>query len=661
MRINNKLMLSFFLIAIIPAMAMFAIIYYKLYHDYEKKEMQAIENRVAQTARTIDGIMNTLIEDTRALSLNPMFYQLSPEEISRYFAHRLAYFPYYSNFYFTNATGIIIASSNQSSIGKQLMKLQPDINGLLKKTVQSPPGAVFVHDMGNMQVEILCSAVGRTGQGNGTLVSILQNSMIHNLIKQVDYRTKGSDHTYLMDCDGHILLTDDPTAASMGLHPDMKRRELLAEMVGSLQGALSYTDFQGQKVVAGHVRFGQYNNDRSRSWLLISTTPYRDIMAPINQTFTHLAEFFLAVCVIIVALCSHFSRTLSRPICMLTETVSQFGEGEMRTRSEIRSRDEIGKLSEQFNNMAEKIEKYTIEHKQREKELQRQAQMLDLANDVIIICDFKDRITYWNHAAELQYGWTAGEASGQYANELLKTVFQISHDKFTAALLQNGKWEGEVVQTHRNGSQLTIWSRLKLLTDDENRILGVLEINRDITERKRAEEEIRSLSLIDELTGIYNRRGFMTLAQQELKIAHRMKKSMTLFFADIDGLKWINDNLGHENGDMAIRDATQMLKITFRESDIIARLGGDEFAIVTTDTSPFNANTLISRLQFNIDTHNKKNNRPYRLSMSIGVVRHDLTHPQSLDGLLSQADHLMYEQKRRKRELIKIIDYRKVS
>ena len=153
----------------------------------------------------------------------------------------------------------------------------------------------------------------------------------------------------------------------------------------------------------------------------------------------------------------------------------------------------------------------------------------------------------------------------------------------------------------------------------------------------------------------------MTLSQQELRIGHRMKKSMTLFFADIDGLKWINDNLGHENGDMAIRDAAQMLKITFRESDIIARLGGDEFAIVTTDTSPFNANTLISRLQCNIDTHNKNNNRPYRLSMSIGVVRHDLTHPQSLDGLLSQADRLMYEQKRRKRELIKIVDYRKVS
>ena len=432
-------------------------------------------------------------------------------------------------------------------------------------------------------------------------------------------------------------------------------------MVGSLQGALSYTDFQGQKVIAGHVRFGQYNNDRTRNWLLISTTPYREIMAPINQTFTHLAEFFLAVCGIIAALCSYFSRTLSRPICMLTEAVLQFGEGEMHTRSEIRSRDEIGKLSEQFNNMAEKIEKYTIEHKQREKELQRQAQMLDLANDAIIICDFKDRITYWNHAAELQYGWTAGEASGQYANELLRTVFQISHDKFTAALLQNGKWEGEVVQTHRNGSQLIIWSRLKLLTDDENRILGVLEINRDVTERKQAEEEIRSLSLNDDLTGIYNRRGFMTLAQQELRIAHRMKKSMTLFFADIDGLKWINDNLGHENGDMAIRDAAQMLKITFRESDIIARLGGDEFAIVTTDTSPFNANTLISRLQCNIDTHNKNNNRPYRLSMSIGVVRHDLTHPQSLDGLLSQADRLMYEQKRRKRELIKIVDYRKVS
>jgi diguanylate cyclase (GGDEF)-like protein len=118
----------------------------------------------------------------------------------------------------------------------------------------------------------------------------------------------------------------------------------------------------------------------------------------------------------------------------------------------------------------------------------------------------------------------------------------------------------------------------------------------DITERKRMEAEIREMSLRDLLTGLYNRRGFITLAEQQLKAANRAHRPLQLTFADCDRLKWINDTLGHKEGDKALIDTAQILRQTFRESDIIARLGGDEFAILSIDTADMKHGELLQRL-----------------------------------------------------------------
>jgi len=171
----------------------------------------------------------------------------------------------------------------------------------------------------------------------------------------------------------------------------------------------------------------------------------------------------------------------------------------------------------------------------------------------------------------------------------------------------------------------------------------------DLTERKMAEEEIRSISVTDQLTGLYNRRGFITLAEQQLKFSDRVKRDMLLFFADLDGMKWINDTRGHKEGDKALIDVATILKETFRSSDIIARMGGDEFAILAIDTTGIYPDIIMSRLQNQIDMHNKSGNRHYKISISMGTAYYDPDNPCSLDELMSRADKLMYEQKRSKK------------
>ncbi len=168
-------------------------------------------------------------------------------------------------------------------------------------------------------------------------------------------------------------------------------------------------------------------------------------------------------------------------------------------------------------------------------------------------------------------------------------------------------------------------------------------------ERKRAEEAIRALSLEDELTGLANRRGFLALAEQQLKVARRTKTGLFLLFADVDGLKATNDRFGHAEGDRLIRDAARILRATFRDSDIVARMGGDEFVVLVIQTEDIAPAHFLDRLATEIERRNADEKR-CPLSLSIGVTRYAPDAPVPLDELVHRADALMYEEKRKKRQ-----------
>jgi diguanylate cyclase (GGDEF)-like protein/PAS domain S-box-containing protein len=169
--------------------------------------------------------------------------------------------------------------------------------------------------------------------------------------------------------------------------------------------------------------------------------------------------------------------------------------------------------------------------------------------------------------------------------------------------------------------------------------------------RKRLEEEIRSLSLTDELTGLNNRRGFTLLAEQEVKLAFRMKRAMLLFFGDIDNLKTINDTWGHAQGDLVLKKISAILKVNFRDSDILARFGGDEFVVLAVDSSKESAEIITNRIQATLQACKPIEGESYHLSLSLGVARYNPDAPITLDELIAQADGQMYQEKQaRKRK-----------
>jgi diguanylate cyclase (GGDEF)-like protein/PAS domain S-box-containing protein len=197
-----------------------------------------------------------------------------------------------------------------------------------------------------------------------------------------------------------------------------------------------------------------------------------------------------------------------------------------------------------------------------------------------------------------------------------------------------------------------IWVRNTMVSyrDAAGRIIRYDGLIEDITKHKAIEEKLRASSTIDDLTGLHNRRGFLDLAQQQFWTAERLNKPLLLFFADLDGLKLINDNFGHSEGDAALIQTAKILKASFRESDIIGRMGGDEFAALALEKDPSSAERIVRRIQKNIDEANLRRPQQYLLSVSIGVARCDDENGTTLEDLLVKADARMYDQKQRKKE-----------
>jgi diguanylate cyclase (GGDEF)-like protein len=236
---------------------------------------------------------------------------------------------------------------------------------------------------------------------------------------------------------------------------------------------------------------------------------------------------------------------------------------------------------------------------------------------------------YFDRFQGLEPGYRAGFRS-------LLSIPLISGDKVIAAIQYrstspNAYSENDVRLAERVGNQ----------------IAGAIANAELFAERNRAEETIKEMSWRDLLTELYNRRGFIILSEQLLKNANRERRHVRLTFIDCDGLKLINDNFGHVEGDKALVDTAEILRQTFRKSDVIARLGGDEFAVLSVHDR--DSDVFSERIQQNIDRFNAQAFRPYKLAMSWGAAIYNPESPKSLDELMTEADTLMYINKNAKK------------
>ena len=257
--------------------------------------------------------------------------------------------------------------------------------------------------------------------------------------------------------------------------------------------------------------------------------------------------------------------------------------------------------------------------------------LLAQVSEGILIIDGKNKVQYVNPALE--------ELWGRSAVDVVGTTFNPPIMKGSVT---------EINITRKDGARCTVEMRLGMVTwQGDNMVLVLLM---DVTESAKLSDELHSMSLMDELTGLNNMKGFVNLANHQLKVVDRTKKGMMLFYIEVDRLAWIGRKFGDKEKNAAIIEAANMINGTFRKADITARLDASRFVVLALETKKDSANVMVTRIRENLGTHNVLQNRPFDLALNIDGIYYDTKLPCTIHDLMARADKLVSEKKMRKQK-----------
>ncbi|MGI8655029.1 MAG: diguanylate cyclase [Pyrinomonadaceae bacterium] len=327
-------------------------------------------------------------------------------------------------------------------------------------------------------------------------------------------------------------------------------------------------------------------------------------------------------------------------------------------REELRARIDVGvrvvKLQKTVADRVEELHRALAE-RERADEARRVSEsryrhLVEHSQGLICTQDMAGKLLSVNPAAAHLLGYEPHEMIGRNLVEFVAPSYQPLFDVYLKRIEERATDSGLLHVVTKSGAE-RIWKYDNLRYAEAGQEPYVLGHAQDVTEIKQAEAEVRDLSMKDDLTSLYNRRGFLTLTEQHRRTARRTGKPFSLLYADMDGLKQINDTYGHQAGSDSLQEIARILKKSFRDSDIIARLGGDEFTVLVADTASCNVTIPLTRLQENLDHYNARKLHPYQLSMSVGAVCVNADDDSSIEDLLVKADQVMYENKKQKKQM----------
>ena len=310
-----------------------------------------------------------------------------------------------------------------------------------------------------------------------------------------------------------------------------------------------------------------------------------------------------------------------------------------------------------FATMVEDI----TERKHAEAELRIAARAFD-SQDGMMITDAHGIILRVNRAFTEITGYTSDEAVGQ-TPRLLQSG-RHNADFYRAmweTINRTGGWQGEIWDRRKNGEVYLKWLTISTVKADDGAITHYIGVHFDITERKKAEEEIKKLAFFDQLTGLPNRILLLDRLKQAMTASARSGNHGALLFIDLDNFKTLVDTLGHDIGDLLLKQAAQRLTTCVREGDTVARLGGDEFVVVlaSIDASEREAasatEAVAEKILATLAATYQLDNYVYRNTASIGVTLFNGA-AISIDELMKQADLTMYKAKSAGRNTLRFFD-----
>lgn len=387
-------------------------------------------------------------------------------------------------------TGQLVAATDHSIEGKSAATESYFNIGVNKSSLQTPFTSAL---LGRPVIAVATPIRATGGPVVGVLIAWIELSELNNIVQQRTGQHQ-SDDAYVVNADRRFVTQPRFMKQSVVLTQSANTEAVNRALAGQ-SGVLLANDYNDLPAII------VYRWLPEQRLALITLITQAEAFALANEF--RVAILFISVLVLLLAsgLSIALARTIVQPIRTLQEGVSRFGQGEFTLRLPVTSDNELGQLAHEFNSMAESINQTGRELQQnasqlelrvqeRTRTLKRQADLLELAHDAIIVRRADGIIDYWNHGAKEIYGWSHHDAKGRHIDDLLQTKLTVAYEKFNSDLFATGRWEGELTHTRRDGRIIVVASRQAVRYDDKGKPVAILEINSDISDRKFVEKQL---------------------------------------------------------------------------------------------------------------------------------------------------------------------------
>ncbi len=356
-----------------------------------------------------------------------------------------------------------------------------------------------------------------------------------------------------------------------------------------------------------------------------SLTPvYRDI----EQTQLY-SLLLMTVTIVVIVLVTGvmIRRTIVQPVQKVIDAMSSASDGDLSQHIPVISSDEIGAMAQSFNRM---IEKLLSSRRVMVSEQKKLSTIILSTREGVIATNSRGDVVLVNPAAEKLLGKTSKEIVNDGLLNLLdkpSIIEENLHNEVSTEIV----WLDRVISLYAS-----------VINGEDGLKVGSAVLLRDVTAEKQMEEELRKLSITDELTGLYNRRCLDTLLSEEIALSSRYHLPLSILFFDIDHFKKFNDEYGHEQGDRVLQDVAEQCRITLRETDKFCRYGGEEFLIILSNTEFDMAINAGERLRVAIQEMRVDG---LQVTISIGVANYPSHNPLSMNEFINAADKALYRAK----------------
>jgi len=496
--------------------------------------------------------------------------------------------------------------------------------------------APYAADSLGEAVALRCSMPAR--DGSGRVHAILVTSLDLDWLRRTAARARlpGNTSFLLVDPSGRVV-----TSGRSGGRPDSTVKPFAAaralewtQDVRGGDGVVRHVAFTPLAVAPGHPLYIGVGID--------AATVARQASRAFEQSLALMALLGVAIA---LAAWRGASLIVLRRIEALLRAADRLRAGDLTARSGLPyGRGELSRLAIGFDEMAARLERHersrarAVDHLRRSEA--RKSAVLEASIDGIFVLDPSGVVVECNGAAARMLACSRRELRRRHFASLLEGP---------APALPDAALRAPTVQENalrrRDGVPMPVEVVVVPVRDRAARGLCVATV-RDITDRKRWQRALEAQSFVDDLTGLYNRRGFSVFGTQQLRLAARSGQSVVMVSLDLDDLKRINDTLGHATGDRAIVEVATVLRAAFRETDVVARLGGDEFVVLAIETDERGIERAIRRMLQQLADRSRGGEFGAPLTVSIGWRRAEPSDHLTLTQLLAEADARMYQQKR---------------